>query len=649
MEFYSSPFFIEEKSMRSRFPGILQPILVLIIILLAMVSVAQAKPDTLDRQEIPAEFKWDLNDIYPDWEAWEKDLAKVEGLVEEFLQLQGTLAEGPHRILEAKTKGDELGKLADKLFNFASLNTVTNTADNDVAARMQQVRIVFSKFGTALAWFDPEMLEIPWETMEQWLDDTRGLEPYRFGIADLYRQQQHVLSADQEELLSYYNQALGSPAQIYGEISSADIEYPEVTLSNGETVKMTPGKYYEILSTNRNQDDRRKAFEAFYGVYHAQANTYASIYNGILQGRWAQTQARDYDSSMQAALDGNAIPTAVYENLVEMVRGGTSPVHRYNALRKKVLGLEEYHGYDGSVPLVDFDKVYPWESIRQDIVESVAPLGRDYVRKMEDAFAGGWVDVYENEGKRSGAFSASVYGVHPYMLLNYNETLDSFFTTAHEMGHSLHTMLAQENQPYSTADYTIFVAEVASTLNERLLLDHMLAKTDDPLEQVALLVRAIDDVVGTFYSQVMFADYEMQANKLVQEGVPITKDVLTQIYTELWENQAGEASTFDELYGSTWARIPHFYRSPFYVYQYATCYATSAQIYADITSDNSDVSASAVAKYMDLLKSGGNDHPMEQLKKAGVDLSEPAAFQAVIDNLDRLVTRLEDVMDELEG
>ncbi|MCP4574022.1 MAG: oligoendopeptidase F [bacterium] len=610
--------------------------------------MALAKPDTLNRDEIPDEFKWDLSDIYADWEAWERDMGRIEAMVEEYMSLKGTLDQGPDRILDASVKGDELGKLAAKLYKYPALQSVTNTADNDIAARLQQVQILFARFGTAFSWFNPEMLEIPWETMETWLDDTPDLEPYRFGIADLYRQQEHVLSADKEELLSYYSQALGSPAEIYGEISTSDIQYPEVTLSDGETVTMTPGQYYNILATNRNQDDRRLAFEAFYGVYHEKANTYAAIYNGILQGNWASAQARNYDSTLQGALDGNAIPTSVYENLVEMVNDGAEPVHRYIALRKKVLGLEEYHGYDGNVPLVDFDKTYPWETIRDDIVESVGPLGRDYVSLMEEAFSGGWVDVYENEGKRPGAFSSGVYGVHPYMLLNYNETLGSFFTAAHEMGHTLHTMLANENQPYATSDYTIFVAEVASTLNERLLLDHMLARTDDPMEQVALLTHAIDDIVSTFYSQVMFADYELQANKLVQQGVPITRDVLTQIYTEAWENQNGPAATFDEFYGSTWTRISHFYEAPYYVYQYATCYASSAQIYQDITSRDGDVRAGAVASYLDLLKSGGNDHPMEQLKKAGVDLSQPDAFQAVIDNLDRLVTRLEAVMEEME-
>ncbi len=620
-----------------------------ILVITTLATSALATPDTLDRDKIDDEFKWNLSDIYDSWDDWEDDMVKIEGLMADYAALQGSLSQGPQQILKANVMGDELGQLAGKLYRFAALHSVTNTADNEISAQVQRVRILFSKFGTTMAWFNPEMLEIPWTTMEKWLADTPELEPYAFGITDLYRQQEHVLSEESEQLLSYFNQALGSPGQIYSELSTSDIEYPEITLANGETVTVTPGQYYTILSTNRNQEDRRKAFEAFYGVYHEKANTYASIYNGILQGGWAKTQARNYDSSMQAALDGNAIPTDVYVNLVEMVREGTDPLHRYIALRKKVLGLEEYHGYDGSIPLVDFDKKYPWETIREDIVESVAPLGKDYQKKMAEAFSGGWVDVYENEGKRGGAFSAGVYGVHPYMLLNYNETLGSFFTAAHEMGHSLHTMLANENQPYSTSDYTIFVAEVASTLNERLLLDQQLAKSDDPLERAALLTHAIDDIVGTFYSQVMFADYEMQVSNLVQQGVPITADVLTQIYTELWEGQHGEAATFDEYYGSTWTRISHFYNSPFYVYQYATCYASSAQIYQTITTGSDDDRLTAVDRYLTLLKSGGNDHPMEQLKKAGVDLSKADAFEAVIKNLDGLVTQLEEVLKDLEG
>jgi oligoendopeptidase F len=268
---------------------------------------------------------------------------------------------------------------------------------------------------------------------------------------------------------------------------------------------------------------------------------------------------------------------------------------------------------------------------------------------MRQAFEGGWVDVYENEGKMDGAFSAGIYGTHPYMLLNYNETLSEVFTVAHEMGHTLHTMLAYENQPYSTADYTIFVAEVASTLNEALLLDYLLEKTDDPVERVALLTHAINSIVGTYYVQTMFADFELRAHRLVEDGQPITADVLREVYTELVLEQQGPDVTFDDQYGGTWTRISHFYHSPFYVYQYATCYASSSQIHAAITDDTKEERQAALERYLTLLKSGGSDYPMEQLKAAGVDLTDAGPFQAVVDYMDELVTRLGQELDRLES
>ena len=620
--------------------------LTLAVLVLAAIT-AQAMPDTLDRNEIDDKYKWDFSDIYPDWDAWEADLGKLETLMEEYAALQGTLAQGPQQILKASLMGDQLGLIATKSFRYPGLMNAVDARDNDVAAKLQQVRIMFMKFNTATAWFNPEMLEIPWETMETWLDETPGLAPYRFGIEDLYRQQAHVLSEESEQLLSYYSPVSAAPGQIFSALSTADIDFNETTLSDGEEVTISPGQYYNILTNNRNQADRKAAFEAFYGLYNAKKNTYAAIYNGILQSVWAGTQARNYDSCIQSVLDGNDIPVEVYENLVNMVRENPDPVHRFIALRKKVLGLEEYHGYDGSVSLVDLDKTYPYEDIKDWIIDSVEPLGKSYQKKMKTAISEGWIDVYENEGKQSGAFSAGVYGVHPYMLLNYNETLGSVFTTAHELGHTLHTMLADETQPYATSGYTLFVAEVASTLNERLLLDYMLEKSTDPRERAALLAHTIDDIIGTFYTQVMFADFEYQAYKMVEAGQPVTAEALTEIYTDLWKKQMGPAATFDDLYGATWTRIGHFYRVPFYVYQYATCYASSAQIYDTLVKGSKKDRKAAVERYLTLLKSGGNDHPMVQLKTAGVDLTRPDAFQAVIDNLGDLVTRLETELDKL--
>ncbi len=611
-------------------------------------GVAMAKPDTLNRDEIADKYKWDLGDIYRSWDEWEADMQKMEGLMERYAGFEGSLDQGPERLLEVFELDDEMGQLSYKLYRFPALTSSLDTRDNEVAARLQRVRTMFARFGTATAWFSPEMLRIPWETMKGWLDGTPELAPYRFGVEDLYRQQAHVLSEDKETLLSYFSPLSGAPNEAYSQLSTSDIEYPQVTLADGEEITATPGGYYHVLSTDRNQQNRAKAFAAFYGIFNAKANTYAAIYNGVLQRDWAYTQARGYETTLAAELDGNNIPTAVYENLVECVRNGAEPLHRYNALRKKALGLDEYHGYDGSATLVDFDKEYPFDEIADDIVASVAPLGEDYQKQMKRIFSGGWIDVYENEGKRSGAFSAGVYGVHPYILLNYNDTLDNFFTAAHEAGHSMHTRLANQTQPFSTSSYTIFVAEVASTLNERLLLDYMLQRTDDPVERAALLTHAIDDIVSTFYSQVMFADFEWQAHRMVERGEPITADSLSELYTSLWKRQQGPAATFDEPYRATWTRIGHFFRTPYYVYQYATCYASSAKLFQDITTGDKEQREAATERYLDLLRAGGSDYPMELLKDAGVDLSDPAAFQAVVDNLGELVDRLEKELEKME-
>jgi len=621
--------------------------LVALVLVMTVASGVPAKPNTLVRSEIPDQYKWDLNDIYPDWTAWQADYTRLEGIMDRYAALQGTLAQGPQQLLHSYLLSDTLGMLSYKVYQYPSLSSVTDTRNNEIAAKLQQVQILFSKFGVATAWFNPELLAIPWETTEKWLNETPALAPYRYSIENLYRQQKHVLDEEKEQLLSYFSQFRGTPSSIYRELSTSDIKFPEVVLSGGDTVTMTAGQYYSTLSTNRNQADRATAFQNYYGVYRANANTYAATYNSVLQRDWGSAQARKYGSTLEAYLDEDNVPTSVYENLVNIVKAGTAPVHRYYQLRKKVLGLETYHGYDGSIPVVDFDKVYDYDEITNWIVESVAPLGADYQAKMKQAFAGGWIDVFENEGKRSGAFSSSVYGVHPYMLLNYSETLDDAFTVAHELGHTMHTLLSNENQPFATADYTIFVAEVASTLNEALFLDYIIEKSQDPKERIALLQQTIDNILGTFYTQVMFADFELQAHKLVEQGQPITADVLNELYTGLWKTYQGDGVTFDDLYGSTWTRISHFYNTPYYVYKYATCYASSAKLANDIRSTNEKTKAAAIDRYMTLLKAGGSNYPMELLKAAGADLTQPETFQAVIDQVDKLVTRLEQELAKL--
>jgi oligoendopeptidase F len=337
----------------------------------------------------------------------------------------------------------------------------------------------------------------------------------------------------------------------------------------------------------------------------------------------------------------------VVTNLIESTKAGTEPLRRYHRLRRRVLALSTYHSYDSTIPLVDFDEKYPYESVLEWLPASVEPLGEAYRNELRSVLFGDWIDVYENTGKRSGAYSAPVYGVHPYMLLNYNDTLDAVFTLAHEMGHSMHTQLSNAHQPFVYSAYTIFVAEVPSTLSEMLFLEYMLKRARDERERIVLLQHAIDGIVGTFYTQVLFADYELQAHRLAEEGRPVTADALSEIYFGLLKAYHGDALDYDDLSRVTWARIPHFYSTPYYVYQYATCFASSAQLMKQLTSGSDSERAAAIERYLTLLKSGGSDHPMPLLQKAGVDLGRPETVRAVVDQLDGLVTRLEDAIDAL--
>ncbi len=438
--------------------------------------------------------------------------------------------------------------------------------------------------------------------MEQWIAATPALEPYRFSILDSYRQQAHVLDEKGEKLLSYASRFSQTPTATFQELSTSDIKFPKVTLSDGKEITLSPGNYQLVLATNYNQADRAKAFEAYIKTYAATEHTYAAIYNGVMERGWFMAQARNFPTTLDAALDGNNIPPTVVATLLDTVRAGTGPLQRYMKLRKKLLGLETYHIYDGSIPIFKSEKVYPYDSSKDLVISSVAPLGDDYVAKYKKFVSGGRVDVYENDGKRSGAYCAGVYGVGPYLLLNYNDTLDAVFTFAHEAGHGMHTVLSYETQPFVTADYTIFVAEVASTTNERFLLNKLLETTTDPKERFLLLQHAVDSIVGTFYTQVLFADYERQAHLLVEQGQPVNSSALSGIYLKLLKQYYGDAVTVDDAYKYTWTRIPHFYNTPYYVFQYATCFASSAKLVKDMTTGEPAARKAATERYLTLLR-----------------------------------------------
>jgi oligoendopeptidase F len=593
------------------------------------------------RETVDPRFTWDLSAIFSDWIEWEAQYQSLDQRIEAFKQYEGTLDQGGDRLRAALTEQDELGQLAYKVWYYASLNYDQDQRDNVVNGRRQRVQMLIARWRQASSWFNPELLRIPVDTVRDWMEQSAALALYRFFIEDLFRQQAHVLDEAGERLLSLSSRLGGVPQDAYSALSTADAHFPTITLSTGEAVQVSYGQYRKLLATCRQQSDRQAAYEALYDTYAGSLNTYAALYNGVMQREWFEARARGHRTTLEAALFGNNIPPSVVLNLIQETKAGVEPFRRYHRLRKRVLGLDEYFAFDGFVPLVAHDVGYRYDEVLDWITESVRPLGEDYRDKVRAAFSGRWIDVYENQGKRSGAYSAPVYGAHPYMLLNYNDTLDAVFTLAHEMGHSIHTLLSHETQPFVYSSYTIFVAEVPSTLSEALLLDLMLERATTRNERIVLLQHAIDNIVGTFYNQVMFADFELQAHRLVEQERPVTSDDLSAIYTQLLDEYWGDALSREGRAKLTWARIPHFFQAPFYVYQYATCFASSAKLMSDVRSMDPAARTAAVGRYLDLLRAGGSDYPMTLLAKAGVDLSRPETVRAVVTQLDGLVSRLE--------
>lgn len=607
-------------------------------------TFASAPGGSRSRSDVPEAERWRLADIFPSWDAWREAYDDLGARVQAYAVRKGTLGSGPAALVGALQESDTMGQLAYKVWYFASLTHDEDQRDNQIGARRQQVQLLFAQWRQSTAWFSPELLTVPLDTLRAWMAADEDLATYRFMIENLFRQQEHVLDEKGEHLLSLAAQLTRVPDEAYEALSTADVRFPTIELSSGVTVQVTYPRYRALLATNRVQADRAKAFEAHHGVFEASLNTYAALYNGVLQRDWYQARARGYASTLEAALHGDNIPVAVVENLIASARANVGAFQRYERLRRRALKLDTYHLYDGAIPLIDFTEHYPYAQVVQWIAESVAPLGATYQRRLADGFSSRWVDIYENDGKRSGAYSAPVYGVHPYVLMNYNDTLDAAFTLAHEMGHSMHTVLSHERQPFVYSDYTIFVAEVPSTLSEALLLDHRLAHATDPDERIVLLQHAIDGITGTFFTQVMFADWELQAHRLVEAGEPITADVLSTLYDSTLRAYHGDAIDYDPLSRVTWARIPHFFGSPYYVYQYATCYASSARLLVGLRAADATTRQETIARYLALLAAGGSDYPMALLQGAGIDLADPSTVGAVGTLLDTLVDQLEEAL-----
>ena len=602
----------------------------------------------LSRENIDNKYKWNLSDIYANWESWEKDLENLKEIIKEIPTFETSITTDEKKFIELIKLEEKIQRMIDKLYLYPYMLRDLDSKDVVAAEKMQIIEHIYSEYSVISSWIVPKILEIPKETVDKWIERNPELHEHRFGLSELYRLREHVLDKDKEKLLSYFSQYMGAVNDIYDELSISDIKWNEVELSNGEKVQVTNAMYSKILEENKCQDDRRKAFEALYNSYFINRNTYAAIYRGQIQRDVAGMKSKNYKSTLERALESNNIPVDVYLNLIGSAKENSAPLKKYIELRKKYLGISEYHYYDNQIKIVDYKKEFTYENAKDIVLESVLPLGKEYQNNLSTAISEGWLDVFETPNKRSGAYSLNIYDIHPYMLLNFNGTLDSVFTLAHELGHTLHSMYSTKAQPYATHDYTIFVAEVASTFNEKLLLDHMLKISTDKNERIALIEEAIGNIVGTYYLQSLFANYEYEAYKLVENGTPITADTLDEIMDRLFKEYFGEELTMDELQKIIWARIPHFFNSPYYVYQYATSFSASSKLYDKITNEKYSEAErkESLEKYLNLLKSGGSDFPINQLKDAGVNLLEKENFEAVAMELSRLTELLENELNK---
>ena len=602
----------------------------------------------LSRENIDNKYKWNLSDIYPNWESWEKDLENLKEIIKEIPTFETSITTDEKKFIELIKLEEKIQRMIDKLYLYPYMLRDLDSKDVVAAEKMQIIEHIYSEYSVISSWIVPKILEIPKETMDKWIEKNPELHEHKFGLSELYRLREHVLDKDKEKLLSYFSQYMGAINDIYDELSISDIKWNEVQLSNGEKVQVTNAMYSKILEENKCQDDRKKAFEALYNSYFINRNTYAAIYRGQIQRDVAGMKAKNYKSTLERALESNNIPVDVYLNLIGSAKENSAPLKKYIELRKKYLGISEYHYYDNQIKIVDYKKEFTYENAKDIVLESVLPLGKEYQNNLSTAISEGWLDVFETPNKRSGAYSLNIYDIHPYMLLNFNGTLDSVFTLAHELGHTLHSMYSTKAQPYATHDYTIFVAEVASTFNEKLLLDHMLKISTDKNERIALIEEAIGNIVGTYYLQSLFANYEYEAYKLVENGTPITADTLDEIMDRLFKEYFGEELTMDELQKIIWARIPHFFNSPYYVYQYATSFSASSKLYDKITNEKYSEAErkESLEKYLNLLKSGGSDFPINQLKDAGVNLLEKENFEAVAMELSGLTELLENELNK---
>jgi len=583
------------------------------------------------RDEVPEQEKWNLTDIYSDVSFWEQEYQQVAQMAEKLKQFDGNITDGKSLYQYLKLR-EELSLVFGKVYAYAMLKVDENTKETSSQAYLDRAKQLSVQVSAATSFFMPYLLSLDEKTLKGYIVAEEKLKYFEEDLFDAFRYKPHVLTKEQEAVLSQLGEALSAPSSTFGMINNADIKFGEVTNEDGKKVELTRGMYSKLIE-DENREKRLEAYKAYYQPYLQLKNTIASTLSAAIKNNVTTARLREYSSALEKGLFGDKVPKQVYENLIATTKEKISPMHRYSKIRKKKLGLEELHQYDLSVPLVSGVKQeIPYEEAFETMCKALAPLGPEYIEILKTFKNKRYMDVRETPGKRSGAYNLGVYGVHPYILLNHQDDLDSLFTLVHECGHGVHSWLSSKHQPQITAHYSIFVAEVASTVNEVLLINYLLKKEKDEAVRQHLLNHWIDQFKGTFFTQVMFAEFELKTHELAEQGQPLNVEVFNQIYENLFREYNGDEIVFDEEVKYGWSRIPHFYR-PFYVYKYATGYASAIHLATKIL----DGDQKTLTAYLEFLKSGSSDYPLELLKKTGVDLTTPEPIENALKKFTELI------------
>ena len=592
------------------------------------------------RSEVPEQFKWALEDIYATDEKWTEDLQKLKAMPERIAAFKGRLSESADTLYDFMQLSDEISVLCDSLGNYAQRRSDEDTANAKYQGFIGQLMNAYVAVNSAGSFETPEIISIEEDKLQEFYEDKPELKLYKRALDKLRRKKAHILSEAEEKILALTGEMGQSPENIYSMFSDADLRFPDAVDKDGKAHQVTHGSYIPLVQSE-DRVLRNSAFESMYGTFDKFKNTCAATLSAQIKAVNFYAKARRYDSSLEAALDGTEVPVSVYKNLIEAVHDNMHYMYDYVALRKKLLGVDELHFYDLYTPVVpDADMKITFEEAKETVLKALAPMGEDYLAILKEGFENRWIDVYENEGKTSGAYSAGAR-VHPYVLLNHKDTLNCMFTLAHEMGHAIHSYLSNKNQPVVYSDYVIFVAEVASTCNEALLMQYLLKNTEDKKQRAYLINYFLEQFRTTLYRQTMFAEFELKINEMVAAGESLTAEGLNELYGELNKLYFGDGIVLDDEIKLEWARIPHFYYD-YYVYQYATGYSAAIALSQRILKYGEP----AVKDYIGFLKGGCSTDPISLLKGAGVDMATTQPINEALAMFGELVKEMEEAMAE---